>query len=293
MILDESTLRKLRQLSLISPQVRAGAFKGERRSTRRGTSIEFADYRDYTPGDDLRRLDWNVYARLGRPYIKLHEEEEDLAVHIWLDGSGSMDWGSGEQNKFQYALKIAAALGTIGLNAGDLVTTSVLHAEAENEEFKPSRGRTNLIQYLRFFDQLEPSGVTDLNRSLTEYTYKPRRPGLGILISDLFSPAVYLSGIKRLQSSGYDLVLIHTLTADEVDPPLNGDLRLIDIETGNPQDVSLTGGLRDIYRRRVMAWRSEIRRDCWKHDIRYVDVITDKPWDRVVLLDLRGAKVLK
>jgi uncharacterized protein (DUF58 family) len=112
MLFDESTLRKLNQLSLVATRVRAGAMKGERRSSRRGSSVEFADYRNYAPGDDLRRLDWNIYARLARPFIKLFEEEEDLAVAILIDGSRSMDWGEGDANKFQYALRLAAGLGT-------------------------------------------------------------------------------------------------------------------------------------------------------------------------------------
>src|SRR5690349_18050780 len=106
MLFDESTLAKLNQLVLVASRVRPGAIKGERRSSRRGSSVEFADYRDYTPGDDLRRLDWNIYARLERPFIKLLEEEEDLAVHILLDGSASMSWGEGELDKFDYARRL-------------------------------------------------------------------------------------------------------------------------------------------------------------------------------------------
>jgi len=123
---DESTLRKLDQLALVASRIRAGAMKGERRSTKRGTSIEFADYRDYTRGDDLRRVDWNVYARLERPFIKLLEEEEDLAVHLLLDASRSMDYGADEQHKFRYAQRLAAALGYIALAAGDRLMVTVL-----------------------------------------------------------------------------------------------------------------------------------------------------------------------
>src|SRR5574337_380272 len=121
-LFDEKTLRKLEQLTLIAHKVRAGVMKGERRSTKRGTSIEFADYRDYTRGDDLRRVDWNVYARLERPFIKLLEEEEDLAVHLLLDASRSMDSGMEDQHKFRYAQRLAAALGYVALAAGDRLT---------------------------------------------------------------------------------------------------------------------------------------------------------------------------
>src|SRR5512139_3598167 len=115
MLFDESTLRKINHLSLIAARVRVGMIKGERRSSKRGTSIEFADYRNYIPGDDLRRLDWNIYARLDRPFIKLLEEEEDLAVHVLVDNSRSMDWGAGEEHKLRYTLHLAGALGDIAL----------------------------------------------------------------------------------------------------------------------------------------------------------------------------------
>ncbi|MBI5715171.1 MAG: DUF58 domain-containing protein, partial [Chloroflexi bacterium] len=122
MLFDESTLRKLEQLSLVASRVRAGQMKGERRSTKRGTSIEFADYRDYVRGDDLRRVDWNIYARLERPFIKLFEEEEDLSVHVLLDASRSMNYPDGEnakeRNKFFYGLRLVAAFGHIALGTG-------------------------------------------------------------------------------------------------------------------------------------------------------------------------------
>ncbi|MCZ7545781.1 MAG: DUF58 domain-containing protein [Anaerolineae bacterium] len=129
-LFDEVTLRKLEQLRLMASKVRAGAIKGERRSTRRGTSVEFADYRNYTRGDDLRRLDWNIYARLERPFIKLLEEEEDLAVYVLLDASASMDWpqgGAGDAaHKFTFGLRLAAGLGHIALTTGDYLTVGAL-----------------------------------------------------------------------------------------------------------------------------------------------------------------------
>src|SRR5512133_3294955 len=138
MLFDETTLRKLRQLTLVASRVRAGAIKGERRSSRRGSSVEFADYRNYTAGDDLRRLDWNIYARLEKPFIKLLEEEEDLAVYVLIDGSRSMDWGDNDQNKFNYALKLAAGIGSIALGAGDLLSVGFLQGGRVAAEFSPA-----------------------------------------------------------------------------------------------------------------------------------------------------------
>src|SRR5258707_6623098 len=128
-LFDEKTLRKLERLELIARRVRAGVMKGERRSNKRGTSIEFADYRDYTRGDDLRRVDWNIFARLERPFIKLLEEEEDLAVHLLIDASVSMDWptaGEPSQNKFTFARRVLAGLGSISLRSGDQLNLSAL-----------------------------------------------------------------------------------------------------------------------------------------------------------------------
>ena len=135
MIIDEALLRKLEQLSLAATRVRVGQTVGERRSTKRGTSVEFADYRNYVRGDDLRRVDWNIYARLERPFVKLFEAEEDLAVHVLLDGSGSMDWGgessdqlAGDLNKWLFARRLAAALGYVALVSGDRLTVASLQS---------------------------------------------------------------------------------------------------------------------------------------------------------------------
>ncbi|NJL96185.1 MAG: DUF58 domain-containing protein, partial [Anaerolineae bacterium] len=151
-LFDPATLRKLETLSMIARQVRAGALKGERRSKKRGTSIEFADYRDYVKGDDLRRVDWNIYARLERPFIKLLEEEEDLATHFVVDASGSMGWQPEDapfsQNKYVWALRALAGLAYISLLSGDQVRITALQGE-RNVPWGPHRGRAYLLPMLR------------------------------------------------------------------------------------------------------------------------------------------------
>jgi uncharacterized protein (DUF58 family) len=249
MLFDESSLRKLQQLTLVTSRVRAGALRGERRSLKRGAGLEFADFRDYVPGDDLRRVDWNVYARLDRPYVKLREEEEDLAVHILVDASQSMDWGEGPQHKFNYALYLAAAVGAIGLSTGDRVTVSTLKTSEVYQTSEVSlRGQQYLLHLLKFLEAQQAAGITDLENAVRRYLIRPRRPGLVILISDLLSPHGYQPALKTLQQRGHEVALVHVLSPDEVDPPLAGDLRLIDVETGGVQEVSLDGGLRDAYR---------------------------------------------
>ena len=298
--LTTSLLAQLDRLSLVARRVRVGQTAGERRSTKRGTSVEFADYRDYVQGDDLRRVDWNIYARLERPFVKLFEEEEDLAVHVLLDGSESMDWGSdgagegGEaENKWLYTRRLAAALGYLALVSGDRLAAANLRSLVSNLRFGPVRGRG---QALRLFDWLEGQGVqgtTDLNTVLRSYAVSGGRAGLVILISDLFSPAGYSEGLTALATRGHEVAILHVLSPDEVEPPLGGDLRLLDVETGEPQEVTIDGGMRALYRRRLEEWREEIRATCRARDAHYVPVVTDTPFDRVVLYDLRRVGLVK
>ena len=311
MLFDETSLRKLQQLTLVTSRVRAGALRGERRSLKRGAGLEFADFRDYVPGDDLRRVDWNVYARLDRPYVKLREEEEDLAVHILVDASQSMDWGEGAQHKFSYALHLAAALGSIGLSTGDRISVVML-SEAKHLAQSPEilrrapqndtqwatsevslRGQQYLLHLLKFLEAQQTSGITDLEAVTRRYLIRPRRPGLVIVISDLLSPNGYESALKMLQQRGHEVAIVHVLSPDEVDPPLAGDLRLIDIETGSAQEVSVDGGLRDAYRERVTAWRNAAQTFCRARGVRYLAVQTDRAWDEVVAYDMRKAGMVK
>ncbi len=293
MIFDETTLRKLNRLTLAASRVRAGAIKGERRSSRRGSSVEFADYRNYTPGDDLRRLDWNIYARLERPFIKLLEEEEDLAVHVLLDGSRSMDWGETEANKFSYAQHLAAGLGAVALASGDVLTVGFLQAGHVAAEYGPSRGQATLPRLFGFLEGLQAGRETDLNGSLREYAQATRRAGLVILISDLLVSDGQESGLRYLLSRNHEAVLIHLLAPDELDPPLRGDLQLVDIETGQTQDVSIDGRLHELYRTRAREWIHHTSLECHKNGIRYLGLTTSQPWDQALLLEMRRSGIVK
>ncbi|MEM7348856.1 MAG: DUF58 domain-containing protein, partial [Chloroflexota bacterium] len=258
MLFDEVTLRKLEQLALVADKVRAGVMKGDRRSSKRGTSIEFADYRNYVKGDDLRRLDWNVYARLEKPFIKLLEEEEDLSVHILIDGSLSMNWPlNDETNKFDYAVKLAGALGHVALAAGDQLTITLLRSD-ENRAWGPYRGQQNSLRLFNFLEETaEAVGITELNLSMSEYALRGRRPGLLFILTDLMSPAGYQDGLSAIQSRGYEVGIIHLLSPDEVEPPLDGDFKLIDAETGAESEVTLDATTLREYRERVIAWQAE------------------------------------
>jgi uncharacterized protein (DUF58 family) len=302
-LFDEKTLRKLEQLSLVAHKVRAGALKGERRSTKRGTSIEFADYRDYVQGDDLRRLDWNIYARLDRPFIKLLEEEEDLTVHILVDASQSMDWPPDDPldlspvdvHKFRYAQRLAGALCHIGLSTGDRVTVALLGGDRVIGRWGPHRGRGQTLRLLGWLEDQQPveEGVTDLNAALRDYALRGGRPGLLLVISDLFSPLGYIDGLSAVQGRGYEAGIIHLLAPDEIEPELAGDLRLVDSESGQGQDVTLDGATRGLYARRLREWRDEIAATCLSRMAHYVAVETGTPWENVILYALRRAGVVR
>jgi uncharacterized protein (DUF58 family) len=293
MIFDELTLRKLTRLTLVASRVRAGMIKGERRSIRRGASVEFADYRSYTPGDDLRRLDWNVYARLDRPFLRLFEEEEDLAAHILIDASRSMDWGEGERHKFSYAIRLAAALGAIALASGDQIRAAAIAGGKVAQIFGPARGQAQTLRLFTFLESQRPGGTTDLNRGLRDYAFAGVRPGPAFLISDLFSPAGFQEGLAQLRGRGFEVAVLHLLSPDESDPPLAGDLRLVDMETGISQEVSIDSGLRDLYRERIQDWLGGIRAECLQRDIRYLSINTGVPWDKIVLQEMRRAYLLR
>jgi uncharacterized protein (DUF58 family) len=293
-LFDEQTLRKLEQLTLVADRVRVGVMKGDRRSRKRGTSIEFADYRNYVQGDDLRRLDWNVYARLERPFIKLLEEEEDLAVHLLLDCSGSMAWPPDEEetHKLSYALRLAGALGHIGLSGGDLVNVTLLQGD-NNRRWGPFRGRHNSLRLFQFLETAVAVGPTDLNLSLRQYALRARRPGLIFILTDLFSPSGYQEGLTALQSRGYEVGLIHILSPDEVAPETGGDLKLVDIETGLPTEISLDQATLALYRERLQSWQAEIAAHCRRREIHYIPVVTDLAWDKLIMQTIRAANIVK
>ena len=297
-IFDEETLRKLEQLALVADRVRVGRMKGDRRSRRRGSSVEFADYRNYTRGDDLRRLDWNIYARLERPFIKLLEEEEDLAVHLLVDASASMDWpAAGERNKLGYVLRLAGALGHMALSAGDQLAVALLTGQDDGwRRWGPFRGGRNTLRLLQFLESVtgEPArGITNLELSLQSYALRGGRPGLLFLLSDMLSPAGYRGGLNALLARGYEVAVVHLLSPDELRPTLAGDLKLIDVETGADAEITLDATTLAQYRERLAAWQEELAAFCSGRDVHYIPVSTDTDWERLVMQTLRAQGVVR
>lgn len=293
-IFDEKTLRKLDRLTLIANKVRSGAIKGERRSSRRGTSTEFADYRNYVRGDDLRRVDWNIYARLERPFIKLLEDEEDLAVHLLLDASASMDWPrSGDPNlhKFRYAQRLLAGLAYIALGGGDRVMVTVFRGD-EAQRWGPLRGRGHTLNLLGWLEKMYTRGSIDFNAALQDYALRTTRPGVCIVLSDMMSPAGYEDGLRALQGRGNEVTVLQILSPDEINPVITGDLKLIDVETGIPQDVTVDAGILELYIQRFQVWQSEISTYCTKRGIHFAAAVTSTPWEQLILSELRQARVV-
>lgn len=295
LLLPESVRRRLEPLMLSASKVRVGAIKGDRRSIKRGNSIEFADYRNYAPGDDLRQLDWNIYARLERPYIKLLEDEEDLTVHLILDASASMDFppeGEVDQKKLLFAKRILAGLAYVSLTSNDRLILTAIN-DSGSATFGPVRGRGRGMAMLRFIQDIAATGITDLNIMLEDYARRSRRPGMTLIISDMFSPSGYLDGLNTLLSRGHEVAFVHVLAPEEITPPLAGDLRLIDVESGVAQEVTVDAAMRNIYEQRLAAWRNEIRDECLRRAVHYFPLQTDTPWERVILSDMRRVGLVK
>ncbi len=206
-----------------------------------------------------------------------------------------MDWGGeadAERGKFDYARRLIAGLGFVSLASNDRLIAAALTGSGI-QQFGPARGRGYGVRLFNFVNDLKPRGLIDLNAALRDYALRAGRPGLVLLISDMFSPSGYLDGLNMLLSKGNEVGIIHVLSPDEVEPPLAGDLRLIDVETGAAQEVTIDGGMRQLYVERVQAWRDGIRAECVKRGVHYLPVTTDYAWEKVILYDLRKLGVVR
>jgi uncharacterized protein (DUF58 family) len=282
-LLEPDFLRKLEQLSIVSKRAFSCQLKGEKRSTKRGTSIEFADYRDYSHGDDLRRIDWNTYARLDRLFLKLFMEEEDLHVYLLLDASRSMDFGS--PKKLDYGRRVAAALGYVGLSNYDRVGAAIFGARLQGR-LAPVRGRGQSFSLFDFLQKAEPEGETSFARSLKEYALKTRRPGVAVVISDFFN-SDYEEGLKSLLARRFQITLVHVMDDAELRPDLLGDLKLVDSETGEEREISVSPGLLREYQASVDRFCGGLHGFCSRYGMDYIRTTTSAPFEDLVLKYLR------
>jgi uncharacterized protein (DUF58 family) len=288
-VFDEGFLRQLERLGVLMKQPVRGGLKGGRRSVKRGQSVEFADYRDYTLGDDLRQLDWNVYARLERLFVKLFVEEEDVTITFLVDASPSMAFGRPE--KLLFAKRAAAALGYIALAGEDRVVVTALTGRSARRQ-SGLRGSGRVFRLLANLSTIQPAdGPTDLLASARQAGAMLSGRGVIVLISDLLDPAADRV-IRELAATGSELIVLHTLSPDELDPQLEGDLRLVDSETGEGIDVTVDLATLDDYRARLAAWQDGLAELARKRRASYVPISTDIPLADLVFAELRRRRVV-
>ena len=288
-LFDEAFLRRLEQLELASRRLTAGRMKGERRSVRRGQSVEFADYRNYAAGDDLRQLDWNVYARLERLFIKLFVEEEDVTVHVLVDASRSMDFG--EPNKLTFARHAAGALAYLGLAHLDRVSVAFL-GDGRAATLRPLRGKARVFEVFRFLSAERHERLTGLAAAARDYAGRLRGRGPLILISDLMDPG-YLDALRDLAGTRCQLSVLHVLAPEELEPDVPPDARLVDRETDGGVEVTGDDDLVERYRARLAEWQAEIGAFVARRGGSYVSVATDTNLTDLLFDVLRRRRVIE
>lgn len=279
-LLDSEIMRRLEQVMLVSRKLSSGRLRGERRSKRRGSSNDFADYRNYVTGDDLRYLDWKIYARLERLFLKLFLEEEDLRVQILVDISPSMAWG--EPEKLLYAKRVAAALGYVTMNRMDSLTACGF-GQTLGATFGPRRGKVNGHRYFSFLEHLEVAEGTSLTESLRRFSLVTRSAGLVIVISDFLDPGGYEEGLRLLFGRGFETCIIQVLAPEELKPTVTGDVRLVDVEFGDTTDVSVGPALMELYDRTLNTFCDGLKDYVTKRGGTYVLCSTQTPFERLVL----------
>lgn len=290
-LLDPRFLARLEHLSLVAKRVFAGQTQGEKRSPKRGSSVEFADFREYTLGDDLRYVDWKAYGRLEKLFLKLFVEEEDLSLHLLLDTSRSMEFG-GPLSKADYARRVAAALGYIALSDYDRVSVGTFSTALGNM-LLPIRGKMGVAPFFRFLQDKTPvRGGTGFGEALTQYAARARTSGIAVVLSDFFD-ADYERGLKALLARRFQVVLIHILDLEEVTPSLIGDLRLIDSETGVGQDISISPYLLAQYEAQFKSFVDSLQTFARRYGMDYVRAVSNVPFEDVILKFLRTQKVLR
>ena len=279
-LLDPAFLARLERLELVSRKVFLGRTKGDRLSKRKGRSSEFADFRPYAVGDDLRFLDWNLYARLERLFLRVFLEEEDLHFSILIDTSLSMGFGS--PSKLRVAKQVAAALGFVGLTNLDRVVVRPFD-EKLAAGTPPLRGRRSLRRLLDLLDGMNPAGGSDFTRSLRAYALQTSSRGVVVVVSDFLDKGGYEEGLRYLVARDLDVYALQILAREEVEPELMGDLRLTDAEDGDVAEVTVNAPLVERYKRTLAAFRAGLAEFCSKRNISYLFATNQVPFEKLVL----------
>src|SRR4051812_43969281 len=308
-LLTPELLRRLEQFQLLAARRAKSSSKGERRSRARGQSVEFADYRTYVHGDDFRHLDWNLYGRLDRLFLKLYEEERELPVRIFLDASESMTFG--EPRKFDFARQVAAAVGYVALSGFDRVSVipfpelSARASVAVTEQAKLAtnfesavrgalrsvRGKRSTMQFFQNISGLTAGGSATLNESLKRGALEARQTGLAVVISDFLDPAGYEAGLTALVGRGFQVDIVQILAPEELAPSTYGDLRLVDSETGGMQEVTFGRYRLKAYQQTVQNYIQRLREYCQARGINFFTAASNTPLEDLLLKQLRQAEV--
>jgi uncharacterized protein (DUF58 family) len=279
-LFDDEFQRRLEYLSVASRRLFAGRLRAERKTRRSGSGIEFADHREYHPGDDFRYLDWNVYGRSERLLVKLFEEEEDLAIYVLLDCSGSMAHGGPE--KFRHARRLAAALAYVGLSNLDRVALLAWSSKV-TRRLPPARGKGRIFKIFEFLRGTDAEGDTALADAARTFAAENKRRGVAIVVSDLYDPAGFERGINAIRYQRFEPMVVHVTDPREADPGARGDILLVDIESGESREVTLTSAMVQRYRETHARWRDEIDGFCKSRQVPYVTADVTGPFEDQVL----------
>jgi len=283
-------MNRLDSLDVLSRKILQGKLQGERRSKRRGQSVEFADHRPYVAGDDLRFVDWNIYGRLEQLFLKLFIEEQDLTVHIVVDGSASMTVG--EPSKELFIKKLAAALGYVSLVNNNRVSISVF-ADGVVGQLANMRGRNYLHQMADFLLTAQCDGVSQFETACRQIASGRIGCGVMIVLSDFLFKEGYDSGLRRLIGRQYDLYVIQVLSAQELSPDFAGDLKLIDIEDADVAEITVSAALVKHYKRNVTAYCNELKDFCSRRGAVYALANSGDSVESLVLNYLRRIRLLR
>ena len=289
-LLEPDFLHKLEQLELVSRRIIVGRMKGERKSRRRGSSVEFAEHRNYTVGDDLRHIDWNVYGRLDKLFLKLFLEEEDLHVYTVLDTSLSMNFGT--PTKLHYGKQVAAALAFIGLVNHDRVIMDTFATKLD-QGIPSVRGRSQMWRVIDYLEHLDASGESDLKVAAREFAIRHAGKGVVVVISDFLDKHGYEDALRYLLARRMDIYVLHILSQEEVEPELVGDLRLVDIEDDEVAEITVSAPLLKRYKDNLNAFVGGLKEWCTRRGITYIYTTNQYPFDKLILNYMRERGLVK
>ncbi len=296
LLFDSDFLAHLEQLYLLSRKLFRGAHRAERRSRQLGSSLEFADYRNYTLGDDLRSIDWNIYGRLDRLFVKLFEQEQDLDISFLLDTSASMRWmpeGARRLSKFDQARRIAASLAYVGLANLDRVNVHFFASRLE-EDLGLCRGKGQFHKVLDFLRNAPPlEGETRLLPCLRTFAQRMKRRGLVFILSDLFDPLGFEEALALLRHQQFEVHVIHLLDPAEIRPEARGDLRLVESESGQAYEITASDALLRRYHAEIDAFLQRAAGFCAENGLGYALATTAVPFEDLVLRVLRDGRMIQ